>query len=44
MFATPAACAIWPQRDSTSVENLEPDVREKLKAQGISTVYFNKGL
>jgi tricarboxylate carrier len=44
VFATPAACAIWPQRDSTSVESLEPDVRDKLKAQGISTVYFNKGL
>ena len=42
--ATPAACAIWPQQDSTHISNLEPELREKLAAKGLSTVYYNKGL
>jgi len=42
--ATPAACAIWPQQDATHVSNLEPHLQQRLAEQGISTVFFNKGL
>lgn len=41
---TPACCAIWPQRDSCSIDKLEPNLREELGLKGISTVHYNKGL
>jgi len=42
--ATPAACAIWPQRVECDISCLEKDLCEDLKRRGISTVHFNKGL
>lgn len=47
VVATPAACAIWPQRDSALIETLEADVQQKLIKDGFSlkdTLTFNKGL
>jgi len=44
VVATPACCAIWPQRISTSIENLEPELAADLREKGIKTVHFNKGL
>ncbi|EGD73924.1 sideroflexin-1 [Salpingoeca rosetta] len=46
VFATPLACAIFPQTSSLHVDQLEGECREKLKAAGFTgdTVYFNKGL
>jgi len=43
-IATPAACAVWPQRDSRPVSELDASLRTRLEAQGLKTVYFNKGL
>ena len=43
-IATPAACAVWPQRDTCPVSALEPELRSRLEAQGLTQVYFNKGL
>lgn len=44
-FATPLCCAIFEQRASIHVDSLEPDVRDRLKANGhTGLVYFNKGL
>ena len=40
----PAALAVFPQRDSLPIEDVEPEIREKAKAAGIARVYFNKGL
>ncbi len=46
-FATPMCCAIFPQKSSIKVENLETEVRERLYKKGYADsdyVYFNKGL
>lgn len=46
VLATPLACAIFPQKASLSLADLEPEVQEALmkKNDGITRVYFNKGL
>ena len=40
----PAALAVFPQRDSLAVEDVEPEVRAKAEAAGCTRIYFNKGL
>lgn len=43
VFATPMCCAIFPQKSSLAIEDLEPEVKDKAKdLSGLS--YFNKGL
>lgn len=47
VFATPSCCAIFPQKSSIKIKNLEEDVKEKLLKQGYAEndfVYYNKGL
>ncbi|XP_065828349.1 sideroflexin-2-like [Oscarella lobularis] len=45
-FMVPLCCAIFPQQCSMSVEKLEPELRDALKARAnkIDYVFFNKGL
>ncbi|XP_020628078.1 sideroflexin-2-like [Orbicella faveolata] len=46
-FMVPAACSIFPQRCSMSVDKLEPEAQEAIRKKAgtaIKTVYFNKGL
>lgn len=46
-FATPLCCAIFEQKASIHVDNVEPGVREKVKALNrpdIQYLYYNKGL
>lgn len=45
-FATPLCCALYSQRASIRVDQLEEDVKTKIKADNpsLSVVYFNKGL
>ena len=44
-FATPLCCAIFSQKAAIHVDSLEPDVRDRLKANGHNEyLYFNKGL
>ena len=40
----PAALAVFPQRDSLAIADVEPEIRAKAEAAGIERVYFNKGL
>lgn len=45
-FATPLGCALFSQRVTVPVANLEPEVRDQLskKHPNLTTVYYNKGL
>ena len=40
----PAALAVFPQRDSLAIEDVEPEIRAKAQAVGATRVWFNKGL
>ena len=45
-FATPLCCAIFEQKASIKVANIEDELQEKVKKMGISgeQLYYNKGL
>ncbi len=40
----PAALAVFPQRDSLPIAEVEADIQEKARKAGVERVYFNKGL
>ncbi|OWA53511.1 Sideroflexin-1 [Hypsibius exemplaris] len=44
VFATPLCCALFPQRSSMKVSQLEPSLQKIAASHGIDEVYFNKGL
>ncbi|KAL0276715.1 UNVERIFIED_CONTAM: hypothetical protein PYX00_004227 [Menopon gallinae] len=43
-FATPMCCAIFEQRASIKVDDLEPEIKSKIKDDSIKLLYYNKGL
>ena len=45
-FATPLCCAIFEQKASISIDNVEPEIREKMLAlpSKPQVLYYNKGL
>lgn len=43
VFATPMCCAIFPQKSSVPVINIEPELQARTKDLK-SLCYFNKGL
>ncbi|NXJ11541.1 SFXN2 protein, partial [Odontophorus gujanensis] len=47
LFMVPAACALFPQRCSLALADLEPELRDRIVAKHgdkVPYVYFNKGL
>jgi tricarboxylate carrier len=45
-FSTPLCCALFPQKASIKLSELEPALQDsvKVKFPGVSTFYYNKGL
>ncbi|EEB12765.1 Sideroflexin-1, putative [Pediculus humanus corporis] len=43
-FATPMCCALFEQRASIKVSDLEDDLKSKIGKSGTDVVYYNKGL
>ena len=45
-FSTPLCCAIFPQKAAITLDQLEPDLQQRVKAKfpGQTTFYYNKGL
>lgn len=45
-FSTPLCCALFPQRASIALQDLEPELQTTVRARfpGVSTFYYNKGL
>ncbi|KRZ69688.1 Sideroflexin-3 [Trichinella papuae] len=46
LFATPLCCALYPQKSSLNIKQLEPELRERIAKDkdDVKWVYFNKGL
>ncbi|KRX41580.1 Sideroflexin-1 [Trichinella murrelli] len=46
LFATPLCCALYPQKSSLNIKQLEPELRERIAKDkdDAKRVYFNKGL
>lgn len=46
LVMVPVGCSLFAQQQSISVDDLEPEVRDKIKSEhkDLKTVYYNKGL
>ncbi|XP_055334808.1 sideroflexin-1-like [Paramacrobiotus metropolitanus] len=44
IFATPLCCALFPQRSSISVKDVEPHLQKVAALKGIDELHYNKGL
>lgn len=44
IFATPMCCAIFPQKSSLPISELEPELQINYKADLEALGFFNKGL